>query len=97
MADELHMSYEAMSDMAARFQQGSQQLQDTLATVQKMVGMLQGGALLGTAGDALANALSGSASKALSNAATKLEELAGDVNGAMADIQTSDSAGAGMF
>jgi WXG100 family type VII secretion target len=97
MSDELFMSYEAMADMAARFTAGSQQLQDTMGTVQKIVSTLQGGALLGTAGEALANAFQASAMKALQNASAKLDEMAADVNGAMVDIQTSDSTGAGMF
>jgi len=97
MADELHMSYEAMADMASRFTHGVETLQDTMSNVQKMINVLQGGALLGNSGDKLAAALQGSAMKALSNAISKLEELAADVNGAMVDIQTSDSTGAGMF
>jgi uncharacterized protein YukE len=96
MAD-LKMSYDAMTDMAGAFHTAQDQCSDTLGNLDNICSMLEGGALLGKAGDRLAAALHHSGKRALKNALSKLAELEGDINGAMADIQAGDTSGAGLF
>ncbi len=94
---DVQMDYDMMEDMARLFREGSQQLGDTIRTMQAIAGKLEDGALLGKGGDALASALRERLSRRLGRLQDKLDELSGDVNGALVDLRDGDTEAASRF
>lgn len=96
MAD-LQADYDALSAMANVFNMAAQQFDQMQSAIQQMVGELEGGALLGTGGERLVNALQNNLSRKVAFGAEKFRELQGDVRAAMGDLADADSKGAGQF
>ena|SRR5712692_2003411 len=94
---DVQMSYDVMEQMADSLRSGAQQFEDTHRTVQQIVSMLEGGALLGAAGQKLAETLKTKLSSKLQSGGQRLDELAKDIEGAMRDMQQADSSAAGKF
>ena len=94
---DVQMDYDMMEDMARLVREGGQQLGDTIRTMQAIAGKLEDGALLGKGGDALASALRDRLSARLGRLQDKLDELSGDVNGALVDLRDGDTEAASRF
>lgn len=86
----IKMEYARMEEMARTFEQGSQQLKETLAQMQSIANTLQDGALLGQGGTAFVDAIRNKLCPAISRLEQKFQELQRDVLGAMKDMQVAD-------
>lgn len=95
--DEIKLDYEKAEDMARIFQQGTEQLQDTMQEMQKIANTLEEGALLGQGGTAFVDAIRGKLTPALSRLTEKFEKLEGDVKAAIKAMRDADSAASGQF
>jgi WXG100 family type VII secretion target len=97
MADEIKLVYASAEDMIKTFDQGVEQLQDTMQEMQSIAGVLEDGALLGDGGQAFVEAIRNTFARSLTKLTEKFEELSGDVAAAMEAMQEADSESAGMF
>ncbi len=86
----IKMEYARMEEMARTFQQGSEQLKETLAQMQSIANTLEDGALLGQGGAAFVDAIRNKLCPAISRLEQKFQELQRDVVGAMKDMQAAD-------
>jgi WXG100 family type VII secretion target len=87
----IKMEYARMEEMAKTFQQGSEQLKDTLSQMQSIANTLQDGALLGQGGAAFTDAIRNKLCPSISRLEQKFEELQRDILGALKDMQAADS------
>ena len=97
MSDIIKMDYGLMADMSQTFKQGVEQLQDTNQVMQNVANELEDGALLGRGGVAFTEAIRGKLCPAIARLTEKFEELAGDVQKAMDDMQSADSTTERMY
>jgi len=88
--DEIKLDYDKAANMARTFQQGGEQLQDTMQEMQKLANTLEEGALLGRGGQAFVEAIRGKLSPSLTRLIDKFKELEGDVNKAVALMRQAD-------
>jgi WXG100 family type VII secretion target len=86
----IKMEYARMEEMAKTFQQGAEQLKDTLSQMQSIANTLQDGALLGNGGTAFADAIRNKLCPAISRLEQKFEELNKDVLVAKAKMMEAD-------
>jgi uncharacterized protein YukE len=94
---DVQMDYDLMEDMARLFKQGSQQLEDTIRSMQNIAGRLEDGALLGRGGDALASAVRDKLNARIAALQDKLDEMSMDVYGALVDLRDGDTEAASRF
>jgi WXG100 family type VII secretion target len=94
---DVQMDYDMMEDMAKLFRDGAQRLGDTMQAMQTIAGRLEDGALLGKGGAALAEAILNRLNSRLGRLEDKLQELSGDVYGALVDLRDGDTEAASRF
>lgn len=97
MPDKSGMNYETMRAMNTQFTAAQQQLQDTLQAVKKLAKDMEGGALQGQAGQTFVGALNGPLTKGLQKLSEKMNELAGDVEGARAFYEDGETKSQSRF
>jgi WXG100 family type VII secretion target len=90
MSEEIKLDYDKAGNMARTFQQGGEQLQDTMQEMQKIANTLEEGALLGGGGQAFVDSIRGKLSPSLSRLIDKFKELETDVNKAVALMRQAD-------
>jgi len=77
------MDYEAMEKMANEFKAAQSQLQETLSAMKNASKMMEGGALLGTGGDAFREVIDQRLAKKLTNLIDKLKDSESDIKKAI--------------
>jgi WXG100 family type VII secretion target len=77
------MDYEAMEKMAKEFKAAQSQLAETLSAMKNASKMMEGGALLGTGGDAFREVIDQKLAKKLSKLIDKLKDSESDINKAI--------------
>ncbi len=97
MSDIIKMDYPLMQQMSQTFQQGGEQLQDTMQEMQNVANMLEEGALLGQGGTAFTEAVRNALCPAIARLTEKFRELDNDIQVAMQRMQEADQASAGKF
>ncbi len=97
MSEIIKMDYGLMEDMSQTFKQGVEQLQDTNQAMQNIANELEDGALLGRGGVAFTEAIRGKLCPAIARLTEKFEELAGDIQQAMDDMQSADDTTERMY
>jgi WXG100 family type VII secretion target len=97
MSEIIKMNYPAMQEMAQHCKATAQRLMETVRLANQLAQQMQNGALVGDAGEAFAGALNSAFAPGVSKLSQKFEELAKDVEGAMADMRSSDSGAGGLF
>jgi len=95
--DVIKLDYELADEMVATFQQGVEQLQDTMQEVQNIALMLEEGALLGQGGQSFTDAIRNKLAPALTRMTDKFQELAEDVQKAKQYMMEADSASKSKF
>ena len=80
---DVRMNYNSMENMQKAFHQAHQQVSDSISQMEKLAKTLEDGALLGTAGDAFKDAIRSKLIKRMQVIADKMQELEGDINGAV--------------
>lgn len=95
--DEIKLDYPTAEEMIRIFQQGGEQLQDTMQKMQSLAMMLEDGALLGNGGKAFVDAIRSQMCPALGRLTDKFQELGGDVQAAIDFMKEADTSSKGMF
>lgn len=90
MSDEIRVVYPDMEEMSRTFQQGSEQLRETMQEMQAIATVLEDGALLGLGGQAFVEAIRGRLCPAIDRLADKFRELDIDVRAAMRYAMQAD-------
>jgi uncharacterized protein YukE len=80
---DVRMNYNSMESMQKAFHQSHQQVGESIAEMEKLAKSLEDGALLGSAGDAFKDAIRSKLIKRMKTIQEKLQELEGDINGAV--------------
>lgn len=97
MSSVIKLDYGKAEEMVKTFEQGSQQLQNTLQEIQNIANTLESGALLGDGGSAFCESIRTKLCPAIQKLDAKFNELAKDVRGAVKDMRDADAASKGMF
>jgi len=95
--DVIKLDYELADEMIATFQQGVEQLQDTMQEMQHIANMLEEGALLGQGGQAFTDAIRNKLAPALSRLTDKFQELSEDVKAAKQYMMEADRESKAQF
>ncbi len=80
---DVRMNYESMERMQKAFHQAHQQVDQSMAEMDKVAKILEDGALLGMAGDAMRDAICSKLLKRMKVIGEKMKELEGDIHGAV--------------
>jgi WXG100 family type VII secretion target len=96
MADKIRVNYPALEDMAKQCDQAAQRIRQTASMANQIAQQMQNGALQGEFGDIFVQALGVFQTK-VNKLADKFAEEAGDIRGAMSDMQAADNAAGGKF
>jgi uncharacterized protein YukE len=96
MAD-VQMNYDTVEEMIKIFQNGAQQLGETMEAMKKVADQMRSGALLGLGGDDFAEALERILAPRIQKMQNKFNEMAGDVKFAMDALKRGDTKAAGRF
>jgi WXG100 family type VII secretion target len=81
---DVRMNYSSMEQMAKSFHQAHEQLEQTITEMDKLVKLMEGGALVGEGGQAFSDAINTKLKKRLTVLKAKMRELEGDIHGAVA-------------
>lgn len=95
--DEIRVVYDLMDEMCQTFEQGAEQLQDTMTEMQNIASALEDGALLGRGGDAFKEAIRSKLCPAIARLTEKFNELRDDVQAAKEYAMEADKTAKGMF
>jgi uncharacterized protein YukE len=82
MPDE-RMNYNSMDKMAAEFKNAATQIEQSMSAMKKLVGMMEGGALVGMGGEAFREAINGKLLPRMNILKGKMTELERDIKGAV--------------
>ena len=91
MSDIIKMNYQVMEEAAATYKQAAATSEEMIAEVKVISSILEGGGLLGRAGDAFVEGLNNNLCAALTRLCDKYNEVNGDLLSAMETMQSTDS------
>ena len=97
MPEKSGMNYQTMREMNKAFTAAEKQLQETLSAVKKLGKDMEGGALQGQAGQTFTAAINGPLTRALQKLSGKMNELAGDIEGARAFYEDGETKSQSRF
>ncbi|MBX3010466.1 MAG: WXG100 family type VII secretion target [Caldilineaceae bacterium] len=97
MTDKIKLDYGLAEEMIRTFENGVEQLQDTMQEMQNIATMIEGGALLGQGGDAFKDAIRSKLAPAIGRLTDKFEELSRDVGEAVKLMREADNQSRGAF
>lgn len=97
MADVIKLNYPAMREMAAHCRKVAQRLQETAKMSDGIASQMTNGALVGDAGTAFVDALNSGLKPAVIRLSQKFDEVAKDIETAIADMQAEDKEAGGRF
>ena len=97
MAEIIKLNYPAMREMAAHCKQVAQRLQETIKMGQGIASQMENGALIGDAGQNFTAALREGFVPGVTRLMNKFEEVAKDIETAIADMQSQDGEAGGRF
>lgn len=97
MADVIKLNYPAMREMAQHCKSVAQRLQETIKMGQGIASQMENGALLGEAGLNFTAALRDGFVPGVTKLMQKFEEVAKDIENAIADMQAEDREAGGRF
>jgi WXG100 family type VII secretion target len=90
MSGIIRMDYSLLEDMHQIFNDSSEQLKDIAREMQNIAGMLEGGALLGSGGEAFKGAILDKLVPAIGQLQEKMLEISTQVQGALVDMRDAD-------
>ena len=94
---DVKMNYDSMENMEKAFNQANQQVTQSISEMEKIAKTLEDGALLGSAGDALKDAIRSKLITRMKVIADNLHTLEGDINGAVAATRDGVSTAQSRF
>jgi len=89
--DEIKLDYAKAAKMSSAFKAGKEELEGVKQAMTKIASDLEGGAMLGTGGEAYVHAIKEVFLKNLDKFIQKMDEETADVNNAVKDMQAADS------
>lgn len=95
--DEIKLDYGLAEQMSKTFQQGAEELRETLQEMQNIAGMLEEGALLGRGGSSFVELLRSTLTPSLTKLIDKFTELQGDVDAAVQYMREADDTARTQF
>jgi uncharacterized protein YukE len=90
MGDIIKMDYAAMEEMASIFKQAANDLEDLKKNMTRIASDMDGGALIGQAGQTFSSGIREALCPAIDRLAAKMGELNGDIWGALVDLRDED-------
>jgi WXG100 family type VII secretion target len=96
MADKIRVNYPALEDMAKNCDAFANRLRQTVSLANQITQQMQNGAMQGEFGDIFVQALGVFQTK-VNKLADKFAEEAGDIRGAMQDMQAADNTAGAQF
>jgi WXG100 family type VII secretion target len=97
MSDKIKLNYPQMQEMAKHLKGVQTRLLQTNRFAKTVANDMQGGALVGDAGEAFATALSNTFIPAVNKFAEKFKEIADDIEKAISDMQSADKDAGAQF
>lgn len=97
MADKIKLNYPAMEEMAQHIKGVQQRLGQTTQLAKSIAQEMQGGALVGDAGEAFVNALNSAFIPSVNKLSQKFAEVADDIKKAIQDMQAADKRAGSAF
>ncbi len=97
MSEVIKLNYPAMQEMAQHCKSTAQRLMETIRLARQAAQEMQNGAMIGDAGEAFSNALTSAFVPAVTKLGQKFDEIAKDIEGAIADMQAADKAAGRTF
>lgn len=97
MSDKIKLNYPQMQEMARHMKSVQTRLLQTNRFAKTVASDMQGGALVGDAGEAFATALNNTFIPAVSKFAEKFKEIADDIEKAISDMQSADKDAGAQF
>ena len=94
---DVRMNYGSMEKMEKEFKAAAKQLDDSSREMEKIAKMMEDGALHGVGGDAFTAAIQGSLLPVMYRLEEKMQELSGDINGAVAATRDGVSTAKSRF
>lgn len=91
MADKIKLNYPQMEEMAQHLKAVSQRLLQTTRLARSIAQEMQGGALVGDAGEAFVNALNSAFVPGVTKLSQKFDEVSKDITQAINDMKAADS------
>ena len=88
--EDFEVNFEQMDAMVAVFRKAAEQFDATIARVQNVANELEGGALLGRAGNTLVTGLREKYARSLSTSQVKMTEMAADIIQFVNDVHDQD-------
>ena len=95
--DKIKLNYPAMQEMAKHCHSTSQRLTETLHLAQQAALEMQNGAMVGDPGEAFSSSLNTAFIPSVTKLRDKFEEVAHDIQTAIADMQAEDKQAASKF
>lgn len=91
MSEQIRVNYQALDEMARQCDKVSDHLLNTTVNLMsKIAAEMNDGALVGDLGESFSSALTGPFTASINKLGMKFEEVAGDIRGAMSDMQAAD-------
>jgi WXG100 family type VII secretion target len=97
MTDKIRLNYPQMEEMAQHLKMVQQRLLQTTRLARSAAQEMQGGALVGDAGEAFANALNTAFVPAVTKLSQKFGEVSDDIKKAISDMQAADKRAGSAF
>lgn len=97
MTDKIRLNYPQMEEMAQHLKMVQQRLMQTTQLARKSAQEMQGGAMVGDAGEAFANALNTAFVPAVTKLSQKFGEVSDDIKKAIQDMQSADKRAGSAF
>jgi hypothetical protein len=94
---DVQMNFDVMEEAANLFKAGADQMSQTTEAMKNVAKMLEDGALLGLAGEKLADIMYSKHIPKCNSLSQKFEELSGDLYGALVDLRDGDKEAASRF
>jgi uncharacterized protein YukE len=80
---DVRMNYGSMEKMEQEFKSAAKQLDESMREMKKIAKMMEDGALHGLGGDSFQDAIKGKLLPVMKRLEEKMQELSGDINGAV--------------
>ncbi len=97
MSDKIRLNYPQMEEMAQHLKSVQTRLMLTTRLARSAAQEMQGGALVGDAGEAFANALNTAFVPAVTKLSQKFGEVSDDIKKAISDMQAADKRAGSAF
>ena len=97
MTDKIRLNYPQMEEMAQHLKMVQQRLLQTTRLARSAAQEMQGGAMVGDAGEAFSNALNTAFVPAVTKLSQKFGEVSDDIKKAISDMQAADKRAGSAF